>query len=197
MANNIKLIAEKPTDFEKVRWGKKVLYKCYLKPNAERQNQVPTLVTEDMYLAFIKSTAKKVKIKGEIYTRNVLDDNSKEHLEMVAMAKEFKFVKKKFLDKNEVFIEKGYLCKKSKLRITEYKRDIIQDAILAVNYGPGKTAYIPTVFWNKLAVDVNSMPIGAPISLTGELRSRLYARKDGEDVILDNIAYEVNVFKIN
>lgn len=68
-------------------------------------------------------------------------------------------------DVNSVEIS-GYICKKSKIRITDSNRKICS-VLLAVPRPYGKSDYIPCIIWNRNASYVSGLNIGSLVNISG------------------------------
>lgn len=86
----------------------------------------------------------------------------------------------------------GFICKKSGVRDTPCGKRTICDVVLAVNRCDRHSSYIPLIFWNKLAVQVDKLKIGTQIEIDGRFQSRNYM-KNIDGVEMELTAYEISV----
>lgn len=132
------------------------------------------------------------KLIGDVRTRNLKVDEGMK-LEIKVNVKEF--VPYENEDENDMTLE-GYICRTSFLRVTPRGRKI-SDVILASHRNPNvkvsATDYIPCVFWGSGAKEVETLPVGTFISLTGRLQSRDYRKKMPDGTVANRVAYEFSV----
>ena len=170
----------------------KEFYKFYLQ--SIRTSGTPDIlpaIAEKSLLGEIKKDD-YVKIIGDIRTRNVkTDENMK--LEIRVFVKEF--APYEDMDENEATLE-GYICKNSYVRKTPRGRKI-SDAIVASHRNPNNkftvTDYIPCIFWSYAAVEVEVLPLGTFVSVSGRLQSRDYKKKLPDGTVEYRTAYEFSV----
>lgn len=145
---------------------------------------VPEVVTQ------LLKKGNRVAINGEIRTRNVVGEDGKSYLDIFVFVKEVGAAGDK--DINDASVT-GTICKKSEVRTTS-DRTLI-DFIVASNRRKHKSAYIPSIAWNRNAERINNMSIGTELVVKGRLQSRKYKKLiDGE--IFYKVAYELSVFGI-
>ncbi len=95
---------------------------------------------------------------------------------------------------NIIFLD-GFICKDPVYRITPLGREIT-DILLAVNRAYGKSDYIPCICWGRNARFAAGLPVGGRIQLWGRIQSREYQKKLGEDRVINRVAYEISVNKM-
>jgi len=95
---------------------------------------------------------------------------------------------------NDVFLD-GYLCKPAIYRTTPFGREIA-DLLVAVNRSYNKSDYIPCIAWGRNARYAGKLEVGHHIRLWGRMQSRKYQKKIDENNILEKVAYEVSVSKV-
>ena len=88
----------------------------------------------------------------------------------------------------------GTICKAPTLRRTPLGREIC-DLLLAVNRRYGRADYLPCIAWGSLARSCSTLEVGAPLSLTGRLQSRVYHKQLGE-IEEDRTAYEISIMSL-
>ncbi|MDR1262130.1 MAG: single-stranded DNA-binding protein [Oscillospiraceae bacterium] len=89
----------------------------------------------------------------------------------------------------------GALCKPPAYRTTPFGREIA-DLMLAVNRAYGKSDYIPCIAWGRNARFASRMSIGDQIQIDGRLQSRPYQKQMPDGAIIEKIAYEVSVGRL-
>lgn len=168
------------------------LYKFYLE--TIRTSGIPDILpvmVEKSLLGEIKKDD-YVKLIGEIRTRNTQNEEGV-RLEIKVHAKEFITYENE--DENDATLE-GYICKNSFMRKTPRGRKIA-DVILASHRNPNhkvpKTDYIPCIFWNYAAGEVETLPLGTFVSVSGRLQSRNYRKKHPDGTVENKVAYEFSV----
>jgi hypothetical protein len=95
---------------------------------------------------------------------------------------------------NDVFLN-GYLCKPPVYRTTPFGREIA-DMLVAVNRSYNKSDYIPCIAWGRNARFAGKLLVGENIRIHGRMQSRTYQKKQDDGNVLEKIAYEVSVAKI-
>jgi primosomal replication protein N len=96
---------------------------------------------------------------------------------------------------NQIYLD-GYICKEPIYRMTPLGREIA-DILLAVNRAYGKSDYIPCICWGRNARFAGKLSVGEHVSVWGRIQSREYQKKVGNDEIVNKVAYEVSVSKLD
>lgn len=89
----------------------------------------------------------------------------------------------------------GALCKPPAYRTTPFGREIA-DMMLAVNRAFGKSDYIPCIAWGRNARFAAKLSVGDHVVLEGRLQSRPYQKQMPNGNVLDKVAYEVSVSRL-
>jgi single-stranded DNA-binding protein len=121
-----------------------------------------------------------------VFTKNILSDEEAGNL--VETSHET------FENPNEVILN-GYICKPPIFRTTPFGREIA-DILLAVNRSYNKSDYIPCIAWGRNARFVSNLEVGENIKIHGRMQSRNYQKKLEDGEILEKVAYEVSINKI-
>ena len=95
---------------------------------------------------------------------------------------------------NEVLLN-GYICKPPVFRTTPFGREI-SDMLLAVNRSYNKSDYVPCIAWGRNARFVSTMEVGDNVKIVGRMQSRGYQKKLETGDVLDKVAYEISISKI-
>ena len=95
---------------------------------------------------------------------------------------------------NEIYLD-GYICKKPVYRTTPFGREIT-DILLAVNRPYNKSDYIPCIAWGRNARFCEKLKVGDHIRTWGRIQSREYQKKLYDGDVLNKVAYEVSVSKL-
>lgn len=134
----------------------------------------------------------KIKVIGEIRTRNEHDDNNNFHLEIYVFVREVLPYEK--YDENFAELQ-GYICKEPIFRDTPLGRQIA-DLLVASNRTYGKSDYIPAIAWGRNAIRASSIEIGTEIYAVGRLQSREYIKRFPDEKEEARIAYELSLSRI-
>lgn len=89
----------------------------------------------------------------------------------------------------------GALCKPPAYRTTPFGREIA-DMMLAVNRAFGKSDYIPCIAWGRNARYAARLTVGDQIVVEGRLQSRPYQKQMTDGTVLEKVAYEVSVSRL-
>ena len=139
-----------------------------------------------------------VHILGQVRSYNsFIESDKKNKLVLTIFTKDIKIIKEEGFESknpNEVFLN-GYICKPPIFRTTPFGREIA-DILLAVNRSYNKSDYIPCIAWGRNARFVSGLGVGDNIKLTGRMQSRGYQKKLDTGNVLEKVAFEVSVSKI-
>ena len=198
MANTIRLVGEITSDVEK-------LYSIYsgedvygFELSSARNSGVSDIVKCQIPSGIMPDDLRqydRVYLFGEIRTRNTYDDSlGRNRLDVYVWVREFDFAKDDEEDTNEVDIE-GFICKEPVFRCTPLGRNIC-DLLIASNRGYGKTAYIPSIAWGRLANVVSLLDVGTKVCAKGRFQSRFYNKKISDTEVEERVAYELSIDRI-
>lgn len=134
-----------------------------------------------------------VEINGQIRSYNNYTPE-KTHLVLTIFVKDIFKVSEEEKNINSVCLN-GYTCKSAVYRTTPFGREIA-DILLAVNRAYNKSDYIPCICWGRNARFANSLCIGTNIKICGRMQSRNYQKKLDDGTVIEKIAYEVSISKI-
>lgn len=184
------LVTEEPTFSHEVHGEK--FYRFYL--SSSRQSgycdvlmcTVPEIIKNGI------SEGNKVKVFGEIRTRNVHEDD-KSHLEVTVFVKEVLLYEK---DENNVELD-GFICKEPVYRETPFGRQIT-DLIVASNRERNyKSDYIPCIAWGRNAIRTSEFNVGTRVKVSGRLQSREYNKRLGDETYEVRTAYELSAAMVD
>ena len=85
---------------------------------------------------------------------------------------------------------------KSRLMLTVFVREIVEDVLIAVNRAYNKSDYIPCIAWGRNARFVRNLSVGDKVAISGRIQSREYQKKLSETEVKTMTAYEVSVSKL-
>ena len=137
------------------------------------------------------SEGNKVKVLGEIRTRNVHEDD-KNHLEITVFVKDVLLYEE---DENNVELD-GFICKEPTYRETPFGRQIT-DLIVASNREYFKSDYIPCIAWGRNAIRTSEFNVGTRVKVLGRLQSREYKKKIDDGTYEVRTAYELSAYMID
>ena len=95
---------------------------------------------------------------------------------------------------NQIYLD-GFICKKPQYRTTPFGREIT-DLLLAVNRPYNKSDYIPCIAWGRNARFAEKLEVGQRLKLWGRVQSRGYQKKYPSGEVIDKVAYEVSISKM-
>lgn len=95
---------------------------------------------------------------------------------------------------NDVFLN-GFICKPPMYRTTPFGREI-SDLLVAVNRSYNKSDYVPCITWGRNARFCGRLGVSDNVKLWGRLQSRIYQKKYDDGTVVDKVAYEVSVSKV-
>lgn len=137
------------------------------------------------------SEGNKVKVLGEIRTRNV-HENDKNHLEITVFVKEVLSYEE---DENNVELY-GFICKEPTYRVTPFGRQIT-DLIVASNREYFKSDYIPCIAWGRNAIRASEFNVGTRVKVLGRLQSREYVKRLDDGTEETRVAYELSANRVD
>lgn len=160
---------------------------------SETVDVLPITISERLIDKNIFKIGALVEINGQIRSyNNILD--KKNHLILTIFAKDINLNLKIDKNPNQVLLN-GFLCKPPIYRKTPFGREIA-DILLAVNRAYNKSDYIPCITWGRNAKFADNLEIGGNIKITGRMQSRNYQKKLETGEIIEKVAYEVSVSKL-
>lgn len=146
------------------------------------------LIDEDLF-----EIGKDIEITGQIRSYNNVVNN-RNHLVLTVFAKELNLNLDDGKNPNQVTLN-GFICKPPVYRKTPFGREIT-DILLAVNRAYNKSDYIPCIIWGRNAKFANSLEVSDNIKIDGRMQSRIYQKKLENGEIIEKVAYEISVSKI-
>ena len=184
------LVTEEPTFSHEVHGEK--FYRFYLSSSRQSGNCDVLMCTVPEIIKNGISEGNKVKVFGEIRTRNVHEDD-KSHLEVTVFVKEVLLYEK---DENNVELD-GFICKEPVYRETPFGRQIT-DLIVASNRERNyKSDYIPCIAWGRNAIRTSEFNVGTRVKVSGRLQSREYKKKIDDETYEVRTAYELSAYMID
>jgi len=137
-----------------------------------------------------------VAISGQIRSyNNYIEEERRNRLVLTVFAKDYEFADELPCENpNEVYLD-GYICKPPIYRTTPFGREIA-DLLLAVNRSYNKSDYIPCITWGRNARYGAKLEVGDNIKIWGRMQSRIYQKKQEDGDVIEKIAFEVSVSKL-
>ncbi len=155
---------------------------------------IPLLVSERLIDVSQSYIGRYLEAKGQFRSYNK-HENNRNHLVLSLFVRELEMLDSlEGRRPNMIFLD-GYICKEPVYRTTPLGREIA-DVLLAVNRAYSKSDYIPCICWGRNARYAGKLPVGSRIQLWGRIQSREYQKKIEEDKVINRIAYEVSVNKM-
>ena len=171
-------------------------YTVKLKVNrlSHSSDTIPLLISERLIDVSQSCVGRFMEARGQFRSYNK-HENNRNHLVLSLFVRELELLD--VLDNrkpNMIFLD-GYICKEPVYRTTPLGREIA-DVLLAVNRAYSKSDYIPCICWGRNARYAGKLPVGSRIQLWGRIQSREYQKKISEDTVVNRVAYEVSVNKM-
>ena len=162
---------------------------------SESRDIIPVMVSERLLDVTADYKGMKICITGQFRSYNRHEER-KNRLVLSVFAREIEFVDDigENAKTNQIFLD-GYICKAPIYRKTPLGREIA-DLLLAVNRPYGKSDYIPCICWGRNARFAGKLAVGEHVAIWGRIQSREYQKKIGNDEIVNKVAYEVSVSKM-
>lgn len=157
-------------------------------------DNIPVMVSERLTDTSEYRPGRFVKIEGQFRSYNALNGGPK--LSLMVFAREVAFIEEEahMQDINQVILN-GFICKTPVYRTTPFNREIT-DILLAVNRAYNKSDYIPCISWGRNARYCGKRKVGDNVRITGRIQSRKYQKKLPDGTVLDKVAYEVSISKL-
>lgn len=165
---------------------------------SESVDILPVTVSERLLEGTALAPGDLVDIYGQVRSyNNYIEEERRNRLLITIFAREIEPVNdfsSQSKNPNEVFLD-GFICKKPVYRETPFGREIA-DILLAVNRSYNKSDYIPCICWGRNAKFAASLNISDNVRVSGRLQSRTYQKKYDDGTIVEKIAYEISISKI-
>ncbi len=172
-------------------------YTFFVKINrlSEQVDNLPVLVSSRIFDTSNMLIGTKVKVLGQIRSYNQYsEDEGRNKLVISIFVNDIDIAEENSVLQQEVIIN-GYICKNPVYRTTPFGREIC-DMLLAVNRSYNKSDYIPCISWGRNAKYTSKLEVGENIIVTGRLQSRKYQKKVNENEVVEKVAYEISISKI-
>lgn len=156
---------------------------------------IPVMISDRIIDVKQSYVGRRLEVKGQFRSYNKHEDY-KNRLILSLFAREVRELEmeEEYSKPNQIFLD-GFICKKPVYRMTPLGREIA-DILLAVNRAYGKSDYIPCICWGRNARFAGNLEVGEHIQVWGRIQSRQYQKKISEDEVVNRVAYEISVSKI-
>ena len=150
-------------------------------------------VSERLITNLDLSIGSDIIVDGQLRSYNKFVDGSN-RLILTVFARNIEPCTDRSKNPNEIFLD-GFICKEPVYRTTPFGREIA-DVLLAVNRAYNKSDYIPTIAWGRNSRFCQTLEVGDNIRVWGRLQSREYQKKVNDTEVINKIAYEVSISKM-
>ncbi|SFA69495.1 single-stranded DNA-binding protein [Clostridium frigidicarnis] len=150
-------------------------------------------VSERLITNLDLSIGSDIIVDGQLRSYNKFVDGSN-RLILTVFARNIEPCAERSKNPNEIFLD-GFICKEPVYRTTPFGREIA-DVLLAVNRAYNKSDYIPTIAWGRNSRFCQTLEVGDNIRVWGRLQSREYQKKVSDTEVINKIAYEVSISKM-
>ncbi len=156
---------------------------------------IPLMISDRIVDVSESHIGLKIEARGQFRSYNKHEDN-KNRLVLSLFVREIEFVDDEDIHNrpNQIFLD-GYICKAPIYRMTPLGREIA-DVLLAVNRAYGKSDYIPCICWGRNARFAGKLEVGEHVAVWGRIQSREYQKKVNDENVVNKVAYEVSVSKM-
>ena len=156
---------------------------------------LPVTVSERIIDRAVMVPGTFIRMSGQIRSyNNYVEADRRNKLVLTIFARDVELLTAPDSKANDVYLN-GYICKPPVYRTTPFGREIA-DLLVAVNRSYNKSDYIPCIAWGRNARFAGKLTVGENIGIWGRMQSRVYQKKQPDDTVLEKIAYEVSVAKV-
>lgn len=162
---------------------------------SDSYDRIPVTISERLTSKDKLEIGTIIEVEGQFRSYNSYN-NVGNRLVLTVFARDIVFLddEKKIKNANQIYLN-GYICKKPIYRTTPFGREIT-DLLLAVNRPYNKSDYIPCIAWGRNARFSENLAVGDNIKVWGRIQSRSYQKKLDTGDVLNKVAYEVSVSKM-
>ena len=154
---------------------------------------LPVTVSERLLSGIELLDGMEITVEGQLRSYNKIIGGHN-RLILTVFAREIFLIGEGTKNPNQIYLN-GFICKKPVYRVTPLKREIT-DILLAVNRAYGKSDYIPTIAWGRNARFSQHLNVGDNIKIWGRIQSRTYQKKLSKGEVIEKMAYEVSISKM-
>lgn len=183
------IVAVKPTLSHELHGEKFYSLEMVVKRKSNREDYVPVIISEYLIDVDNVNADDCLHLKGEVRTRNKVDETGKHHLSVYVFVKEvLEPVGKDNINELEFT---GTIVRAPFYRKTPLGREIT-DLLIAVNGTHGRSAYIPCIAWGRTALKCSTYAVGTKVYFAGRFQSREYSKYDESGIEELKVAYEMS-----
>lgn len=162
---------------------------------SETVDNLPLTISERLLVGLDLKDQDMIRVEGQLRSYNKFIDGSNRLVLTIFARDIMPFDGEEDLkNPNEIFLE-GYICKSPVYRETPFGREIT-DILVAVNRLYNKSDYIPAIAWGRNARFSSNLSIGDKIRIWGRIQSRKYQKKFNDGNVVNKVAYEVSISKM-
>jgi len=158
-------------------------------------DSLPLTISERLLVDIDLKEGNTVKVEGQLRSYNKFVDGNN-RLILTVFVREIESIDnlQQVKNPNQIMLE-GYICKQPGYRETPFGREIT-DILVAVNRPYNKSDYIPCIAWGRNARFSSKLQVGDQIRTWGRIQSRQYQKKFADGKVIDKVAYEVSISKM-
>ncbi len=164
---------------------------------SETTDVLPLTISERLIQGISLQQGEEVMIEGQLRSYNKTVNGNNRLLLMIFVRELRRLVEEEepgIKNPNQIYLD-GFICKKPQYRTTPFGREIT-DLLLAVNRPYNKSDYIPCIAWGRNARFAEKLEVGQRLKLWGRVQSRGYQKKYPSGEVIDKVAYEVSISKM-
>lgn len=162
---------------------------------SDSYDKIPVTVSERLIAKQKLEIGKFIEVEGQFRSYNSFTGEGN-RLILTVFAREINFIEdeSRIKNPNQIYLN-GYICKRPIYRTTPFGREIT-DLLIAVNRPYNKSDYIPCIAWGRNARYSENLEIGRNVKVWGRIQSREYQKKLENGEVINKIAYEISVSKM-
>ena len=162
---------------------------------SDSHDQISVTISERLIGQHKLSVGQVVELEGQFRSYNSFGESGNK-LVLTVFVREINFLDDEgsIKNPNKIFLN-GFICKKPIYRSTPFGREIT-DLLIAVNRAYNKSDYIPCISWGRNARFCSNLNVGDNIKVWGRVQSRVYQKKNQDGSVLNRVAYEVSLSKL-
>ncbi len=162
---------------------------------SDSSDKIPVTISERLASKDKLIIGTIIEVEGQFRSYNSYNTEGNKLL-LTVFARDIVFLEdeKKIKNPNQIYLN-GYICKRPIYRTTPFGREIT-DILLAVNRPYNKSDYIPCIAWGRNARFSEKLAVGDNIKVWGRIQSRTYQKKFESGEVINKVAYEVSVSKM-
>ncbi|SCY96608.1 single-stranded DNA-binding protein [Alkaliphilus peptidifermentans] len=170
-------------------------YKIEIPRLSENSDYLPLTISERLLVDLDLEAKNTVKVEGQLRSYNKYIEGSN-RLVLTVFVRDISDYEgdEEIKNPNQIYLE-GFICKRPVFRETPFGREIT-DILLAVNRAYNKSDYIPCIAWGRNARFSSKLQIGDHIKSWGRIQSRSYQKKLSDGTVINKVAYEVSISKM-